>query len=185
MSGLSALAFPPARTALLSGPAGLGVELRPAQDGDLPFLRTLYGELRTAELAAVPWPEAARQAFLDNQFALQHRHYTTHYLPADFLVIEHSGHPIGRLYVHRGEREAVLVDIALRPAWRGRGIGRRLIGLVQAATRQAGLAALALHVELGNAAAQRLYERLGFVAGEVAGHHRAMRWDVARDRAVS
>jgi ribosomal protein S18 acetylase RimI-like enzyme len=57
------------------------------------------------------------------------------------------------------------MDIALAPAYRGRGIGsgllRSLIAEAQASARK-----LSIHVESNNPA-RRLYERLGFrVAGE-------------------
>ena len=42
--------------------------------------------------------------------------------------------------------------------------------------RARNLATLALHVELRNEAARRLYERFGFVAGDVQGAHLSMNW---------
>ena len=38
------------------------------------------------------------------------------------------GCPIGRLYIDRGEDDIRITDIALLPQFRGRGIGRMLIG---------------------------------------------------------
>lgn len=179
MSAVGTLNFPPGRAAWLpasgeSLPAGLG--WRDAHDQDLPFLRQLYGEVRAAELAAVPWPDAVRQAFLDSQFALQHLHYTTHSQPADYLVIENAGRPIGRLYLYRDPQEAHVIDIALLAAVRGRGIGSALLRQVQQSALRDGLGSVMLHVEQRNAAARRLYERLGFAVEADIGGHLRMRW---------
>lgn len=182
MSTAEALAFPAARAAWLPAPgndlpAGLG--WRDARDEDLPFLRALYGDVRAAELSAVAWPDEARRSFLDSQFALQHRHYAAHYRPADYLVVEWEGRPVGRLYLHRGEREALVIDIALLGASRGRGIGSALLRLVQETALRDGLEAVTLHVERRNAAARRLYERLGFAVEGGSGQHLRMRWPAA------
>ena len=149
---------------------------RDARNEDLPFFRRLYADTRAAELAAVPWPDAVRQTFLDSQFTLQHQHYTAHFQPADYLVIEDAGAPIGRLYLHRNDIEANVIDIALLSATRGRGIGSALLRLVQRNALNDGLGSVMLHVEHRNPDARRLYERLGFVAEEDIGSHLRMRW---------
>jgi ribosomal protein S18 acetylase RimI-like enzyme len=60
-----------------------------------------------------------------------------------------------------------IIDIALLPAWRGRGIGGRLLrGLQEEAA--AGSKPLTIHVERMNPAL-RLYERLGFALREDKG----------------
>jgi ribosomal protein S18 acetylase RimI-like enzyme len=58
-------------------------------------------------------------------------------------------------------RDALIADLFLRPAFRGRGFGRRALEAVEAAC--AALGVRALHVETGsdNAAAQALYRRVG------------------------
>lgn len=182
MNAVGALNFPSRRVAWLpAAGAGLppGLGWRDARDDDLPFLHRLYADVRAAELAAVPWPEAARQAFLDSQFALQHRHYTTHYPSADYLLVEAAGQAVGRLYLHRGEHEVDVVDIALLAAARGHGIGTVLLRLVQRTALRGGLGSVMLHVEQRNGAARRLYERLGFVVEADSGSHLRMRWIAA------
>ena len=182
MSASAALSFPPLRAAWLSAteeslPTGL--HWRDAQNEDLPFFRQLYADVRAAELAAVPWPEAVRQAFLDSQFTLQHQHYTEHYQPADYLVLEDAAKPIGRLYLYRDKFEANVIDIALLAAARGRGIGSALLHLVQQTARSDGLGSVMLHVEHRNTAARRLYERMGFAVEADIGSHLRMRWPAA------
>lgn len=143
-----------------SGPDA--VTLRPATADDADFLYTVYVSTRTEELAAVPWTVEQKDAFLRQQFAAQHSHYhnSTYYPNPTFLVVEIAGHPAGRLYVHRSRGEILIVDIALLPHYRGRGIGTALLNDL-AAEADASAAAVRLHVEPWNRAV-RLYERLGF-----------------------
>jgi ribosomal protein S18 acetylase RimI-like enzyme len=137
------------------------VTLRPITELDLEFLFRLYASTREEELALVSWTPEQKEAFVRQQFGAQHAHWTEHYPGASFDVIEHAGEPIGRLYVDRWEREIRIVDIAIVPAWRNRGIGRRLLEEVFAEGDATGKA-VSIHVEVFNPA-RRLYDRLGFV----------------------
>ena len=143
-----------------------GPRLRPVVDADRPFLVDLYASIRAPELEHVPWDETMKRAFVEHQFAAQDVHYRQHYAGATLDVIEVDGEPAGRLYVHRGPSDIRIMDIALAPAFRGRGIGttllRALIGEAAASGRR-----LSIHVEMNNPA-RSLYERLGF---EPAGEH--------------
>jgi ribosomal protein S18 acetylase RimI-like enzyme len=142
------------------------VRLRPVAEADRAFLVGLYASVREPELAHVPWDDATRRAFIAQQFAAQDAHYREHYPGASLDVIEVDGEPAGRLYVHRGERDIRIMDIALAPAHRGRGIGTALLRALMAEA-QAGGRRLSIHVEANNPA-RRLYERLGF---QHAGEH--------------
>jgi ribosomal protein S18 acetylase RimI-like enzyme len=134
-------------------------------EGDREFLVELYGSVREPELAHVPWGDAARRAFIEQQFAAQDAHYRGHYPGATLDVIEVDGEPAGRLYVHRGPSDIRIMDIALAPEYRGRGIGSALLRSL-IAEEDAGGRSLSIHVEVNNPA-RRLYERLGFrPAGE-------------------
>jgi RimJ/RimL family protein N-acetyltransferase len=154
----------------------LGLGLRSADAADLPFLRNLYAASRGHELAGMPWPDATKRLFCDSQFDLQHRHYVVHYQSADFLIVLHRNEPIGRLYLHEAAQQLCIVDILLDQAVQGRGLGSALLGWTQAIVRERGLAALALHVDVRNEAALRLYERHGFVAQTIEGAHLRMNW---------
>ena len=175
-----ALAFPSlAQPAWLETPglsrSGLG--LRAAGESDLPFLRDLYAESRAAELAHVPWPAPVKRTFCDSQFALQHRHYVAHCVPAAFLVVLFEGRFVGRLYLHWTPDDLHIIDILLGAATRGRGVGSALLRWIQTAALGAGVDTLSLHVERHNGGAYRLYRRLGF-REEEGGHggHRHMVW---------
>ena len=136
------------------------IDLRPIGPGDLAFLSEVYASTRREELAPLGWSAEQQAAFLGQQFAAQHHHYTAHYQGASFQVILVGGKPAGRLYVARWPGEIRIVDIALLPEFRRAGVGSRLLaGLLAEADRAGAIASI--HVEKLNPAL-RLYERLGF-----------------------
>lgn len=55
-----------------------------------------------------------------------------------------------------------LDDLAVTKAYRNHGIGSALIGKAEAYARERRISTVVLHVEKANAAALRLYERLGY-----------------------
>lgn len=171
--------FPAGQGGAIAMPGELqarGFSLRSACDADIPWLRALYASTRAGEMEQAPWPAAAKQAFLDSQFGLQHQHYLRHYADADFLVIERDGAPLGRYYLHRGSVDYLIVDISLEPAMRGQGIATSLIGQTQRDAGRQGRG-VRLHVHAANSAAQRLYARLGFaIWQETEDGYRGMRW---------
>jgi GNAT superfamily N-acetyltransferase len=150
------------------------IPLRPTGPEDREFLFRVYAATRTQELAGVPWTDAQRNAFLRQQFAAQDQYYRETYTTAEFLVILEEGEPVGRLYVDRWPDEIRLVDIALLPAQRGKGIGTRLLRDLQDEARAAGKA-LRIHVERLSPA-RTLYDRLGFKPIEDRGVYWLMEW---------
>jgi ribosomal protein S18 acetylase RimI-like enzyme len=148
--------------------------LRPATEADRGFLLELYGSTREPELAQVAWAEGAKQAFLEQQFSLQDSHYRANYPGATLEVIEVEGRPAGRLYVQRGDGGIRVMDIAVAPAYRGRGVGTRLLRELMEEAESTGRP-LSAHVEMQNPAL-RLYERLGFVPIEEHGAYLLMEW---------
>jgi ribosomal protein S18 acetylase RimI-like enzyme len=148
--------------------------LRPVREGDAPFLFRVYASTRREELAQVDWSEAQKDAFLRMQFAAQTQHYREHYAEADFDVVECDGEPAGRLTVLRAPGEIRVVDLALLPPWRGRGIGGRLLRELLAEAAAAGLP-VRVHVERTNPAL-RLYARLGFAPAAELGPYLRLEW---------
>jgi ribosomal protein S18 acetylase RimI-like enzyme len=134
--------------------------LRPAGSGDAELLYRIYASTREDELAVVPWEAAQKEAFLRMQFAAQDRYYHATFPAASYDLIVSGEEVLGRLYLDRGKAAWLVLDIALLPEHRGRGIGARLLTDVLA---EAGAAAkpVQIHVERFNPA-QRLYDRLGF-----------------------
>jgi ribosomal protein S18 acetylase RimI-like enzyme len=162
----------------------MNLSLRPERPEDDEFLIALYAETRAAELAVTGWSESQKQAFLTSQFQLQRTHYRRYYAGAQFDVIQDQGRTVGRLYVHRGAEEIRVMDIALIPEYRNRGLGgelmQRLIAEAAATSRR-----ISLHVEEENPA-HRLYTRLGFREVERNGPYALMEWrpdSVAASRA--
>ena len=108
----------------------------------------------------MPWDDAQKASFLRMQFEAQHRWYREQMPDASFDVVLVEGKAAGRLYVDRREDEIRIVDIALLPEHRNRGIGSLLLGQLVAEADQE-RKPLTIHVERGNRA-RLLYERLGF-----------------------
>jgi ribosomal protein S18 acetylase RimI-like enzyme len=159
--------------------AAVPFTLRPADDGDLEFLRSLYASTRAEEVALTGWPEAEQRAFLRMQFDAQHRHYHAHYPDGEYSIVCCDQQAVGRWYRHRGRDEIRIMDIALLPEWRCRGIGRALmVDAIAESERTA--TPLGLHVEHHNPA-RAWYGRLGFVPVEEAGPYLRMMRPVRAD----
>ena len=139
------------------------VGLRPVEPGDREFLQRVYASTREEELAVFGWDATTKAAFLRMQFAAQDGYYRQQFPGATFDVVTVDGEPAGRLYVDRGDTEVRVIDIALLPDHRGRGIGTALLAPILAEGKT-----VSIHVERGNPA-RRLYERLGFSLVEDGG----------------
>jgi ribosomal protein S18 acetylase RimI-like enzyme len=135
-------------------------ELRPAREEDRELLYRIYASTRTEELTLVPWDERTKEVFLRTQFAAQDAYYRQTYPHASYDVVVTGGELVGRLYVDRAGEVVQVIDIALLPAQRGRGIGTALLTRVIDEAEALGKP-VRLSVELSNRA-RRLYERLGF-----------------------
>lgn len=141
--------------------SGRGVVLRPERLGDAEFLARLYASTRAEELEGVPFTTEQRSAFLELQFRAQGLDYGRRYPDASSDVVLVEGRPAGRLMVAREKREIRVIDVALLPEHRSRGLGTQLLRSVIAEAQERG-ATVALSVPRGSHAV-RLYERLGFV----------------------
>ena len=150
------------------------VELVPISESDRAFLFQVYASTRAPELAQAGWPAAMQQEFLELQFHLQHVHYTSRYEHGKHFKIRFEGADVGRIYLNVGEGELHVIDIAVLPAFRNRGIGSTVLRAVQAAARDAG-AGVSLQVEKGNPAV-RLYGALGFQPAGDSDTHSFMKW---------
>jgi ribosomal protein S18 acetylase RimI-like enzyme len=154
--------------------AQAGCQFRRLTDADLPFLARVYASTRAEELAVTPLTEAMKNAFLAEQFRLQHAHYQKYYPEADWLVTAHTGVDIGRLYIERWPSQHRIIDIAFLPEHRGKGFGTALLRDLLDEAAVVGKA-VSIHVEKFNPA-MRLYRRLGFETIEDKGVYDLMRW---------
>jgi ribosomal protein S18 acetylase RimI-like enzyme len=136
------------------------VALRRVNVSDEQFLFQVYAGTRQEELAQVGWSESQKHSFLEMQFQAQRRYYESEYPGAEFQVILAGGQPVGRLYVHRREKEIRIMDLALLPSHRRQGMGTKLLKEILAEGEKSGRR-VTIHVEIFNPAL-RLYEVLGF-----------------------
>jgi GNAT superfamily N-acetyltransferase len=171
-----------APSAVCGGLVALGLTLRHAGEADRAFLQALFASFRAEEMALIPWPQPQKDAFLAEQFRLQHHHFVSYFSGADFWIVERSHRageslPVGRLYLDRSTPLWRVIDIGFLPGARGQGFGSALLGWAQESAVEAGAVGIDLHVLLANPRAQRLYRSLGFEAeGEPEGYHQRMAW---------
>lgn len=152
---------------------GSTIGLRCIEAGDEAFLRDVYAGTRIDELAPLGWSAEQVEAFIAMQFEAQRRDYWHNYDTSRFQIVTFGGVDAGRLYVERRPDELRVVDIALLPEFRRRGIATQLFGTLFDEADAAGLA-VRIHVEYNNPA-QYLYLRLGFAfCGETGPVYRLM-----------
>lgn len=144
--------------------------LRPATPDDAPFLRRMQWEalLASPGILASRGLEALRSA--------EERIWAAWPEPgaAAFVAEDEAGEPVGavilRVHERDGERIAgYRLAIAVEPAARGRGIGRRLLARAQSHARESGARYLLLYVDAANAPAIRAYQATGFQFGDPDG----------------
>ncbi len=153
----------------------IAVTLRPIAADDEAFLYELYASTREEELSVVTWDAAMKEQFLRMQFHAQQTHYQGYYPNGEHQLILLDGQPIGRMYVAPMEQELRLLDIALLPEHRNRGIGTAMMqALMEEASRVA--KPIRLHVYEYDPKALRFYARLGFVQIGKTGLHLFMEW---------
>lgn len=153
---------------------GDAVSLRDATDADEPLLRKVYASTRAAELALVGWDEGTKDAFLRQQFDAQRSWYDRTIPNCSRQVILVGDEPAGRLYLDEQPAETCVVDIAILPEFRGRGVGSSLLARIVDEAGGRG-ASVFLHVEHNNPALG-WYTRRGFVVEDDQGVHLLLRW---------
>ena len=138
---------------------------RPERRDDEAFLWRLFRQSRPPGEDLAGLPHSVREPLLRQQFVGRARSYDVDYPEARREIVENEGAPAGRLVCARETGAIVVVDVALLPDQRGRGLGTRLF---DALAEEA--AAESLHLRLSastnNAAAHRFYLRLGFAVIE-------------------
>lgn len=99
-----------------------------------------------------PWTEAmVLSELFDNPFA-------------ESFVVRLDGEEkiVAYVFARRVVDELHLMDLAVDPVWRRRGIGEQLIRRVLSSGAEKGLEKVILEVRVSNLPAQRLYRKLGF-----------------------
>lgn len=122
--------------------------VRAAVLADLPSIMTL-----DLQVSSSPWSQAALTRYCDTAIA------------DSFcaLVFEQAGQVIGFLIYSRVLDEANIDNLAVDPAYQGRGLGRVLLRAALEQMRSLALARCMLEVSESNVAARALYKNNGFV----------------------
>lgn len=151
------------------------VSLRPVTKDDTEFLFGVYAHTRDEEMAIIQWSDSEKEKFLRSQFEAQQKHFRFYYPKASFDVVLLHDKQVGYMYVDRGEKWILGIDIAMLPEYRSVGIGSLLISELLNEAKQKGIP-FNIQVLKHNAAALRLYERLGFSYTGEEGLHFQMKW---------
>jgi ribosomal protein S18 acetylase RimI-like enzyme len=159
------------------------LHLRPEREEDRDFRYRLFCDSRQAEFAQLLAP-AAFQQIMTHQFHAQTVSYRTQFPQARFDIIELSGEPIGRIVVDRPGTMLHIVDQAIIPELRNRGIGTAVMRAFMDEASAAGLP-VRLAVASENDPSLRLYRRLGFVPIKTVPLYMELEWRACADRAES
>jgi ribosomal protein S18 acetylase RimI-like enzyme len=157
------------------------ISLRPASPSDNDFLLHVYARTRQEEMAFSGWSPAQQSSFVRMQYDARKHGYDASYPSSETSVISIGDVPAGSIIIFRSPSETRLVDIALLPEFRSRGIGGEVIRMLISEADDAG-SALRLSV-LGSNQARHLYERLGFIVKGGDAMYCEMEWVPAQTQA--
>jgi GNAT superfamily N-acetyltransferase len=150
-----------------------GLALRPECPEDHPFLESLYQSVRS-DLQLLGGDSELVRNLTKLQFEAQRRCYQQMFTDASYLVIEEHSRRIGRAILDQS-RGIHVVDLALIPEVRGRGIGTRLLKALQRTADKLDVP-LSLSVAMDNHGARCFYLRLGFQEEQNDGIYIGLIW---------
>ncbi len=156
----------------------LKITIRKAGKEDFPSIRevALGSMLHRESLSPIRDPSAAAERQRDRYAQLADQGLAS--FPADwdtaaFIALDEASsppEPVGYVLLmlnavddFTGERQAYILDIAVRPERRGQGIGTKLMEKAHDHAREKGLRYIGLTVAAGNENAIRLYRELGYI----------------------
>ncbi len=150
------------------------LSLRDEDEGDSALVRHLFETGLGAPLLACGLPPVAVDQLIAQQLVARHRDHDASHPLARHQILMDGPRPVGRLSVDRAGHPWYLVDLAVLPSARGRGLASELLARLQVEARAAG-EAIELHVAADNPAL-RLYLRNDFVTVATEGPDLRMRW---------
>lgn len=155
-------------------PTTVPLQLRPAKPADEAFLFALYRSTRDDLLGQLADPR-----YIDGLIAMQQQMqaagYRNSYPEAAYQVLELEGAPVGRVVTAEVAGAQRVVDIAVLPQARRRGVAREVLRRLQRQAAQDGRD-LTLAVRKDNAGARRLYAALGFAVETEDPFSLQLRW---------
>jgi ribosomal protein S18 acetylase RimI-like enzyme len=158
---------------VIPSPAGT-LTLRPEREEDRDFRYRLFCDSRQPEFALL-LPPPVYQQVMAHQYHAQTVSYRTQFPRGRFDIIELDGRSIGRIVVDRPGTMLHIVDQAIIPELRGRGIGTAIMHALMEEARAAGLP-VRLEVASENDPSFRLYRRLGFAPIETVAFYVRLEW---------
>ena len=157
-------------------PSALGeLTLRPERDDDQAFRYQLFCQSRPPEWDMVQIDPQVREALMRHQFEAQTKGYLTQFPKARFDIIELGGERIGRIVVDRPGNELHIVDQAIVPHMRSKGLGTTMMRVLMDEAASANIP-VRLTVASTNDPSLRLYLRLGFVETNAIPMYVEMLW---------
>ncbi|MBK7393693.1 MAG: GNAT family N-acetyltransferase [Chloracidobacterium sp.] len=160
------------------------IELLPAIEEDDAFLSQLYRLGRQAEVACFGWDEEQQSAFLDMQFRARQQAYKIQFPKTEYSIVTVDQNSAGCLTVERSADQIRIVDIAILPDYRGRGIATHLIEQLQTESA-ASARPLVLRVDVTNIKAKELYEKHGFFVSTETQIYYEMAWGISAECRMS
>jgi ribosomal protein S18 acetylase RimI-like enzyme len=151
------------------------LELRPERDDDQPFRFELFCKSRPPEWDMVQLDPQFREQLMRHQFEAQTTSYRVQFPKARFDIIELDREPIGRIVVDRPAGMLNLVDQAIVPQLRSKGLGTTIMRVLMDEARARRIP-MRLMVGSSNDPSLRLYLRLGFVPIETVPLYIELEW---------
>ncbi|MGQ9571731.1 MAG: GNAT family N-acetyltransferase [Dehalococcoidia bacterium] len=139
----------------------MNLSIRPAREADLAAITELLGQMDETMYPARPQADSATRLGIFRQIAADpHQH---------LLVAETDGRIVGTAHLvviphlsRSCKPSAVVENVVVDEAHRGKGVGAALMRAVEQVAREAGCYKLTLSTNLARSGAQRFYSRLGW-----------------------
>lgn len=152
-----------------------GIILRPETPQDEAFLFALFRDTALTDMALLPVDAATKDALVRMQFASQTQTYRAQFPNARFDIVEQHGTPIGRIVVDDDEPAGCIVDFALIPGSRSKGLGTAILATVMQHFVRLQRPARC-KVLINNAPSLRMCQRVGFQQIEVIPPFLQLEW---------
>lgn len=134
------------------------IEIRKATERDLPHILSLYSELDTDKEPVFPLDKAL--AIFDR--IKNYPDYTIYVVTFNTEIIGVFSLLIMDNLAHAGAPSGIVEDVIVHGRWRGKGIGKKMMGFAMDRCKEKGCYKLSLSSNFKREDAHRFYETLGF-----------------------